>query len=325
MRKELVVCLLVAVSVCLTASAQAQLFRRWGAPQVQAPCPQQQLQQQPLQQQQILAQRQRELVPQQRLPQLPRFQAPQTQVNQNVILVEVDQQGRVLRQLTDGRVAQLLRQQQQTRQQQAVQQQVVQQQVVQQQAVRPQAVRPQAVRPQVVQQQVRVVAPNSPQVAVTPLPAPVSRVVLPGVGPNNVAVTRPWPVSQPVVTGYARAPIFYPSAGAQFDIARQATVATPTLAGSAVVAAAQPTAASVATGPTIVETVSLIEPATETPAGTLEVDDLVPDSNVVPAAASEAVSNTVSILESSQEGVSILDSQDDPGSGATLLLSGPEE
>jgi len=178
MRKELVVCLLVAVSVCFTASAQAQLFRRWRAPQVQAPCPQQQ----------ALAQRQKQRVAQQSPQQAQYSEASSPQVNQSVAWVVVDQQGRVLRQLSDGEVAQFLRQQ------------------------------------QAVQQQTR----DTGQVAASPsASSPEPEADLPGAQTNNVAVTRPQPTSQPVVTGYASAP----QGGAQVDIARQAVVATPTLAG----------------------------------------------------------------------------------------------
>jgi len=232
MRKELVVCLLVAVSFCLTASAQAQLFRRWRAPQAQTSCPQ-----------------------------------SRPQVNQSVAWVVVNQQGRVLRQLSSDEVAQFLSQQ------------------------------------QAVKQQTR----NTKQVAASPSAgSPKPEAVLPGAQ-----------TSQPAVTGHAPTP----QDGAQVDIARQTAVATPILAGPTTTPTTQPVAASVVAQPTTVEAVALIEPATETPAGTMKVDNLVLDQNVVPATSNEAIS----ILESSQDGVSILDSQADPGSGATLLLSGPED
>ena len=329
MRKELVVCLLVGVSVCLTASAQAQLFRRWGAPQgiapqVQPPCPEQQLQQQALRQRQLPAVQQRvpqvqrapqvQTAPQvQRVTQVQRFQAPQPQVNQNFVLVEVDQRGRILRQLTppqqlsrsfevqrvnDGRIAQFAQQQQQQ------------------------------VRPQ--QQVTRFVVPNTAPV-VSPLVRAPS-VFVPRAQPT-VAVVQPLPVSRPVVTSFAPAPapapIFVQGVGSQFDIARQAIVTTPTLAGP-IVSSSEPVLASATTEPSTVETVSLIEPATETPAGSLVTDDFVPDENVVPATGSEEVAetaemvetaDTVSILESPQNDNLILDSQEEPG----LLLSGPEE
>ena len=130
-------------------------------------------------------------------------------------------------------------------------------------------------------------------------------------------------ISQPPLRSYSPPqPVFAP-VPTQIDIARQTVSALPLLAGP-VITGTEP---AVATQPAPLETVSLIEPATETPLGSLadSDSDLVSDANVVPAAASDDEPGTVSILEAAPNGAdSVLEEPESTDPGA-LLLNGPED
>lgn len=295
MRKELVVCLLVLGSFCLTVSAEAQLFRRWVSPPQQQ-CPQQfqqQAAQRQLQYQLQAAQLRQQVQVEQTVERQTQLYGAQPQETRNLILVEVDQRGRVLRQLLDGQqLSQMIRARMAAQQQTAGLQQ----------------------QPRYMTQ--RLVPVQTAKVPVLPQPTPPSRVVAPQSARN-----------QAVVTGYAVpvAPSYNSNAGTQVDIARQAQVASPALTGPSAATSVELTEPA----PTA-ETVLFIEPAEEAPAGSLRDEGLFPDPAVVPATATEATEEepgSISILDlglqPTQGGVSVLEPQGNLGNGSPLL-TGPE-
>ena len=395
MRKGFVCGLLMAVLIGLTTSAEAQFFRRRVAPLVQILPPQRQ-QAQPIQQfqqrqqflprqqfqqqQQFQPRQQQQLVQQQTLVrrEVPQQVTIQQQVQyvpatsqgprarnaagQDLMLVEVDGQGRILRRLMDPQqLAQAIIAQrsaettvvQQTRQLQPapqyrtynVEQTVTVRQPVVRQPVQSNFVRvPQytAPAPVVVRQPVRYTQPSFTQPSFTQpsfnesfVSQPIYRRPSFNQALYNQTVLGSLSFPQAPQTAASSIP-FHLSAPTQnpvqFDIARQAVSALPVLAGPA---STEDESADVSQAGTA-ETVSLIEPATEAPLGQLvDTDtDLVSDSQVVPAAASEEANldedspGSVSILESPTDSLndsddfSILEDEDsDPGS---LLLNGPE-
>jgi len=323
-RQAFVLCLLVAVVGCMSNTAEAQLFRRLVAPlvqqrPVQVPLqnpirPQEPLVQQPLLQRPFF-QPQQGFVPQ-RQQAVQRFQSPslqgptvQTQTTTTrteTFLVEVDSQGRILRQRPLTQSAPQVRE---TRVVNFVEQQAPQVRSVRSATISvPQPV----VRSQPVYRSQPIVRSQPAFSAPSQVNGFISNVIRQPLVPGFSQQ-----FSSPSFTSPSIQQTFAAPAVTQVDIARQpvfATVASPILAGPTNAVAQAQTA----------ETVALIEPATETPLGTLADNELVPDSNVVPAAASEDVADTTSALDSDAEiGVSILEAPgEEPGSLGTLL-NGP--
>ena len=365
MRKVPASCLVIAVLVCLTNSAEAQLLRRllspvqqqfgnlrqqaFQQPQFQEPGFQRQqpkFQQQAFQQPGFWQPRQPIFAPEQQRPaqcnQAASLQGPTARnaAGQDLILVEVDSQGRILRQLMDS---------------QQLGQAILSRRAT---AAASQFRQPQPTARSYTQQPV-VASQPSPQ---SPVPVFSQNIVT-----QPTFVARPVQLSgRQVVGNSVPLRVVNPVVPTQFDIARQSVSAlqfpsSPVSVSPALTSPVSPSVVSALpalTSPALTSPVStlpalsgpeggvtavapqtaqtatmvesalaepaMIEPAVESPLGEVVDSNLVSDTNVVPAAASGDATGSVSILESTEEaGVSVLDSQDEASEPGSLFLNGP--
>ena len=380
MRKVPASCLVIAVLVCLTNSAEAQLLRRllspvqqqfgnlrqqaFQQPQFQEPGfqrQQPQFQQQAFQQPGFWQPRQPIFAPEQQRPaqcnQAASLQGPTARnaAGQDLILVEVDSQGRILRQLMDSQqLGQAILSRRATaaasqfRQPQPTARSYTQQPVV---ASQPSPQSPVPVFSQnIVTQPTFVARPvqlSGRQVVGNSVPLRVVNPVVPTQfdiarqsvsalqfpsSPVSVSPALTSPVSPSVVSALPAltspvSPSVVLTLPALTSPALTSPVSTlPALSGpeGGVTAVAPQTAQTATMVESALAEPAMIEPAVESPLGEVVDSNLVSDTNVVPAAASGDATGSVSILESTEEaGVSVLDSQDEASEPGSLFLNGP--